>query len=228
MAATHSVGRSEEDVPKGPNLPTDSEKPSERSISEVDLQRARLYGLLARVLGEPMSDETLEIVRALEDETTGTGTELGKALAALGALAARAPRTVAVEEYSALFYGQGAGGEMHPYASQYLTGFVYEKPLANLRRDMTELGITASGSSSEPEDHIAYLCEIMHGLITGAFGEPVSLETQQNFFKTHMAPWAGQFFTDLEGAEQAALYMPVGTIGRLFLAIEADAFEMAA
>lgn len=232
MAATHSVGRNEDNVPQGPNLPTDSEEPSERGISELDLQRAHLYGLLARVLGEPMSDETLAIVRALEDETTGagtdTGTELGKALAALGGLAARAPRTVAVEEYSALFYGQGAGGEMHPYASQYLTGFVYEKPLANLRRDMTELGITASGSSSEPEDHIAYLCEIMHGLITGAFGEPVSLEAQQKFFKTHMAPWAGQFFTDLEGAESAALYMPVGTIGRLFLAIEADAFEMAA
>ena len=117
---------------------------------------------------------------------------------------------------------------MHPYASQYLTGFVYEKPLAKLRHDMDAIGVAASGSSSEPEDHIAYLCEIMHGLITGVFGEPAVLSAQQKFYETHMASWAGQFFTDLEGAESAALYMPVGTIGRLFLAIEAEAFEMAA
>ncbi len=240
METTHSVGRNGEGVRQGPNLPSDSDKSGETgispSISEVDLQRAHLYGLLARVLGEPMSDETLEIVRALEDEKTGTdtgtdtgtGTELGKALKALGAMATRTPRTVAVEEYSALFYGMGAGGEMHPYASQYLTGFVYEKPLAKLRHDMDAIGVAASGTSSEPEDHIAYICEIMHGLITGKFGEPAILEAQQKFFETHLAPWAGQFFTDLEGAESAALYMPVGTIGRLFLVIEADAFEMAA
>lgn len=194
----------------------------------MDTQRANLYGLLARVLAEPMSDETLDIVRALENDNPGTDTELGQALASLGALATRTARTVAEEEYTVLFYGHGAGGEMQPYASQYLTGFIYEKPLANLRKDMAELGIAASGSSSEPEDHIAYLCEIMHGLITGAFGEPATLEAQQKFFETHMASWAGQFFTDLEGAEAAALYMPVGTIGRLFLAIESDAFEMAA
>ena len=93
---------------------------------------------------------------------------------------------------------------------------------------MAALGIQTSGISKEPEDHIACLCEIMHGLITGAFNEPASLETQKKFFMTHMAPWAGQFFTDLEGAESATLYMPVGTIGRLFMAIEAQAFELAA
>ncbi len=222
------MGRSEEDVPEGQNLPSNKEVSDERGIPEVDLQRAHLYGLLSRLLAEPPGDETLEIARALKDENAGNETELGKAMAALGAIAGRTPRAVALEEYTVLFYGMGAGGEMHPYASQYLTGFVYEKPLANLRRDMTELGITASGSSKEPEDHVAYICEIMHGLITGVFGKPADLAIQQKFFEAHMAPWVGQFFTDLEGAEAAALYMPVGTIGRLFIAIEADAFEMAA
>ncbi len=232
MAAIHSEGRSGEDVRQGRTLPSDSDQTGDSGmsadISEVDAQRAGLYGLLARVLGAPMSDETLEIVRALEKSNTDTDTELGAALASLGAMAARTTRTGAEEEYSALFFGHGAGGEMHPYASQYLTGFVYEKPLAKLRHDMDAIGVAASGSSSEPEDHIAYLCEIMHGLITGAFGEPAVLSAQQKFYETHMASWAGQFFTDLEGAESAALYMPVGTIGRLFLAIEAEAFEMAA
>jgi TorA maturation chaperone TorD len=90
------------------------------------------------------------------------------------------------------------------------------------------LGIAASGISSEPEDHIAYLCEIMHGLITGEFGEIADLETQKNMYVNHMAPWVGQFFADLEGAEAATLYMLVGSIGRNFMAIEADAFEISA
>jgi len=228
LAETHSEGGSREGEQQGRPFPSSNNQTGEAGISEVDAQRAGLYGLLARVLGAPMSDETLEIVRALESNITDTETDFGKALTALGALAGRTTRTGAEEEYSALFFGLGAGGEMHPYASQYLTGFVYEKPLAKLRHDMDAIGVTTSGSSKEPEDHIAYLCEIMHGLITGAFGDPAGLDEQQKFYETHMASWAGQFFTDLEGAEAAALYMPVGTIGRLFLAIEAEAFEMAA
>ena len=220
------MGRSGEDVPEGTKSPSHNEQTDERAIPEEDRQRASLYGLLARVLAEPMGDQTLEVVRALEGQSDGN--ELGAAFAALGAVAVRTPRGIAEEEFSALFYGAGSGGEILPYASYYLTGFLLEKPLAKLRGDMAVLGIKNSGISKEPEDHVAYLCEIMHGLITGAFNEPASLETQQKFFETHMAPWVGQFFTELEGAESASLYMPVGTIGRLFMAIEAKAFEMAA
>ena len=228
MEATFSTGGSEEDAQQGLNLPKDNDTSGQRGISEVDLQRAHLYGLLARLLGGPMDDETLEAVRALGGEYADADTELGKALASLGVLAGRMVRTVAEEEYTLLFYGMGSGGELNPYASHYLTGFIYDKPLANLRREMATLGIAASGTSSEPEDHIAYFCEIMHGLITGAYGEAADLTTQKNLYVTHMAPWVGQFFADLEGAVSAGLFMPVGTIGRLFMAIEADAFEIAA
>ena len=220
------MGRSGGDVPEGTNSPSHNEKTGELAIPEEDRQRANLYGLLARVLAEPMGDETLEVVRALEGQSDEN--ELGAAFATLGTVAVRTPRGSAEDEYSALFYGDGSGGEILPYASYYLTGFLLEKPLAKLRGDMAVLGIKNSGISKEPEDHIAYLCEIMHGLITGAFNEPASLENQQKFFETHMAPWVGRFFSELEGAETASLYMPVGTIGRLFMAIEAKAFEMAA
>jgi len=115
-----------------------------------------------------------------------------------------------------------------PSASFYLTGFVYEKPLSELRADLTELGVGVSGLNNEPEDHIAFLCETMHGLITGGLGSGVGLAGQQNFFRKHIAPWAVRFFEDLEGAEAATLYMPIGTVGKIFLAIEAEAFEMAA
>lgn len=220
------MGSGGEEGQKGPELPGNLTEPSDGAIGKEDLQRAHLYALLARVLAEPMSEETLEIVRALEGQSDES--ELGSAFAALGSVAIRTPRGKAEEEYSALFYGDGSRGELLPFASFYLTGFLLEKPLAKLRGDMAVLGIQTSDISKEPEDHIAFLCEIMHGLITGAFNQPASLETQKIFFETHVAPWASQFFTDLEGAESAALYMPVGTIGRLFMAIEAEAFELVA
>ena len=93
---------------------------------------------------------------------------------------------------------------------------------------MSKLGIARADAVREPEDHIAALCEIMSGMITGAFGEPADLATQQRFFDAYIAPWAGKFFEELEAAESAAFFMPVGTIGKLFMEIEAQAFQMAA
>ena len=193
---------------------------------EADGFRANIFGLLARLLTEPPSEATMMIIRELDGADDGT--VIGKALANLGAVAVRTPVGKAGEEFTSLFYGHGAGGEIHPYASFYLTGFIYEKPLADLRADLTEIGIEPTGRNSEPEDHIAFLCEVMHGLITGGFGGVPDSARQRMFFTKHMAPWAGLFFKELEAASSAALYMPVGALGRLFLAIEAEAFEMAA
>jgi TorA maturation chaperone TorD len=174
-------------------------------------------------LRSPPTADGLRGVSALK----GDDSELGRAMKVLAA-AARAAQPEAVEdEYHTLFIGVG-GGELTPYTSYYLTGFTYEKPLAKLRIDMGKLGIGRAEDVSEPEDHIAALCEMMAGLITGAFGAPADLATQQRFFDTHVAPWAKRFFEDLEAANSAAFYMPVGTIGKLFMGIEAQAFEMAA
>jgi TorA maturation chaperone TorD len=91
---------------------------------------------------------------------------------------------------------------------------------------MARLGIGRRDDVPEPEDHIAALCEMMAGLITGAFGEPASLDEQRRFFTRHLASWAPRFFEDLQAARAAVLYMPVGRIGRIFIAIEAEAFGM--
>lgn len=197
---------------------------AQHAVAEEDVLRARFYGLLARLLAKPMSAETFAIVRALK----GDDSELGRALDALATLAGKTTLAAAEDEYTALFYGMGAGGEFTPCASYYLTGMIYEKPLANLRADLARLGVAAAPDLGEPEDHIAFLCEVMHGLITGAFGGAADLATQRDFFKAHIAPWAGRFFADLEGSKAAVLYMAVGTIGRLFMAIEDEVFAMAA
>lgn len=196
---------------------------SSESLAEEDVLRARFYGLLAQMLGGQPDDAALEMLRSLE----GGASPLGEALGALAAVAQRTPKAKLDEEFGALFHGHGAGGEIAPYASRYLTGFMYEKPLADVRRDLAELGVEAA-KTDEPEDHIAFLCEVMHGLITGAFGAPRTLAEQKKFFDQHIAPWAGRMFQDLEGAETAVLYMPLATVGRLFIAVEAEAFEMGA
>ena len=164
-------------------------------VAEEDVLRAQVYGLLSRTLAKPMSDETLEIVRGLNG--VDDGSPIGAAMKALGDIAVRTTRGKADDEYSALFHGMGSGGAIHPYASYFLTGFIYEKPLADLRRDLAEMGVNRSGVSDEPEDHIAFLCEIMHGLISGSFGAPASVEYQRDFFNRHMATWAVKFFEEI-------------------------------
>ena len=157
----------------------------------------------------------------------GDQTDLGQGVAALAA-AARATTPAAVrEEYFELFIGVGKG-ELLPFASYYLTGFLNEKPLAVLRSDMAELGIVRDPTVPEPEDHIAALCEVMAGLITGAFGEAVDLNRQREFFDKHIGCWAPRVFEDLQAARAAAFFMPVGSLGRQFIAIESQAFDMAA
>ncbi len=195
------------------------------AVAEEDVMRANFYGLLARVLAAPLDDESMEAVRALADHEDES--ELGQAISSFGKLCVRTTVAKANEEFTELFYGFGAGGELTPYGSFYITGLIYDKPLAELREDMARLGVEADPSNKEPEDHIASICEIMQGILTKSFDGQAPHEAR-SFFHKHIAPWAGQFFEDLEKAPSAALYMPVGTIGRLFLEIEREAFEMAA
>jgi TorA maturation chaperone TorD len=196
----------------------------EAAIQEIlpeERLRAHQYQLLARFLAAPPDAGLLEFVSTF----TGDDTELGQALGTLARLAARFTPKAAAEEYHELFIGVPRG-ELLPYASYYLTGFLYERPLAKLRVDMARLGIARAEEVKEPEDHIAALCDMMAGLITGAFGPPLDLAGQRAFFDAHLAPWAERFFEDLEGAKAAALYTPIGTLGRVFMGIEQAAFRM--
>jgi TorA maturation chaperone TorD len=192
-------------------------------IADEDALRAQWYGLLARLLGAPPERDLLDDLAQLD----GSEGELGEALTALARSAAATDQASVKQEFFDLFVGVGQG-ELVPYGSYYLTGFLHEKPLAKLREDMGKLGIARADEVKEPEDGIASEMEMMAALITGAFGEPADLQTQRHIFDTHIAPWAPRFFEDLEAAQHARFYMPVGTLGRLFLAIEAQAFEMAA
>jgi TorA maturation chaperone TorD len=192
-----------------------------RSISDEDRARAQMYQLLGVLLGGPPSSELLRGLAALQ----GDDTPIGSASRNLAALAQRTAPNDAEREFNNLFVGIGRG-ELLPYTSYYLTGFLNEKPLADLRSDLMARGIKARDNVKEPEDHMGTLCEIMAGIIAGEFLCDSDQPSQKAFFDAHLAKWAALFFTDLEEAQSAVFYAPVGSLGRAFMAVEADAFAI--
>ncbi|NOR62587.1 MAG: molecular chaperone TorD [Rhodobacteraceae bacterium] len=196
---------------------------TEMNISEEDQLRADMYNFLGLLLSGPPSKETLSKTAALQ----GDESAMGEAINAM-ARVTKATSAKAVEsEFMALFIGLGRG-ELLPYTSFYLTGFLNEKPLAMLRKDMTGLRISRAPNVYEPEDNIASLMEMMGGMITGRFGAVTSLEAQAGFFNKHIGSWAEHFFTDLEAAKSSVFYAPVGSAGKAFIEIEREAFRMGA
>ncbi|MBN9671898.1 TorD/DmsD family molecular chaperone [Roseibium aggregatum] len=192
-------------------------------IDPEDQARAELYDFLGLLLARPADDDLLRQVAGLQ----GNDTPLGDALGVLARIAAVTSPEAAEREFNALFIGLGRG-ELLPYASHYLTGFLNEKPLANLRSDMARRGIKRAEGKHEPEDNIASLMEMMAGMITGRFGAVTSVAGQKEFFTAHIEPWAIHFFTDLEATGSSVFYGAVGALGRRFMEIEAEAFGMLA
>ena len=195
----------------------DSQPPA--TIDEVDAARAAEYALLAVLLARAPDAEMLGRLARLR----GDASPLGLAHAALGEAAAATTVERAEREYFDLFIGIGRG-ELLPYGSYYLTGFLNERPLARLREELARLRIERAEGNAEPEDHAAILCEIMAGIVGGKFETPAGAD--RALFEQHVAPWLGRFFADLERADAADLYRRIGALGRLFISIESEAFAL--
>jgi TorA maturation chaperone TorD len=188
-------------------------------IDAVDKARAQEYALLATLLGRAPDAELLSRLA----ELCGDPSPLGVAHAALAEAAGHATREGVEREHFDLFIGLGRG-VLLPYGSYYLTGSLQERPLARLRYDLARLGIERSPGRAEPEDHAAMLCEIMAGLVSGRLLAPCGAD--RALFEAHLAPWMEKFFADLERANAAEFYRSVGALGRVFMAVEAEAFAL--
>jgi TorA maturation chaperone TorD len=188
-------------------------------IDETDSARSQEYALLSALLARAPDADLLARLAGLR----GDATPFGLAHMALGEAAASADADRISREYFELFIGLGRG-EVLPYASYYLTGFLHDRPLARLRDDLAALGIERAEGNAEPEDHAAILCEIMAGVTGGRFPAPEG--TDRKLFEKHLAPWIGRFFADLERAEHADFYRRVGALGRLFVQVEMEAFAL--
>jgi TorA maturation chaperone TorD len=188
----------------------------ENALDPIEQARADEYALLGLLLGRAPTADLLARLATLK----GNATILGMAHLQLGLAAADATLQEAEGEFFRLFIGIGRG-ELLPYASYYLTGFLHERPLAKVREDSAALGIEKAEHVSEPEDHIAMLCEVMSGIISGQFAsEKIG---QRLFFDRHLKPWADRFFADLETAASTDFCRAIGALGRTFIEIETEA-----
>jgi TorA maturation chaperone TorD len=189
------------------------------AVDELDAARAAEYALLSVLLARAPDADMLARLARLR----GDASALGVAHVALAEAAATTTVERAEREYFNLFIGIGRG-EVLPYGSYYLTGFLNERPLARLREELARLGIERVEGNAEPEDHAAIVCEIMAGIVGGKFETPAGAD--RALFEQHLASWLGRFFADLERADAADLYRRIGALGRLFISIESEAFAL--
>ena len=188
---------------------------------DQDGLRANLYGLLAHLLAKPPSSQLLGLLEAIEDSGT-VADELATAWRLLKVAARDHSPEALDDEYHSLFIGIGRG-ELVPYASWYLTGYLMDRPLVYLRRDLDILGIERQPGASDPEDHAAALCECMRVIITAG---DIPFPTERQFFLNHIASWMPVFFQDLQRARAACLYAAVGGLGEAFMKFENRYFEL--
>lgn len=183
--------------------------------------RASAYALLAALLRDAPDQALLDYVSSLSPEGEVDTDHLGAAMKALADAARASDPGQLREEYHDLFIGLGRG-EIVPYGSWYLTGYLMEQPLSELRDHLRDLGFERSENTREPEDHVAALFEVFSVMINDAF----SLSLQRQFFKMHMQPWLERFFADLGGARSANFYKPVAQFGTAFMDLESAYLSM--
>ena len=197
------------------------DNPNDNPIDEEQQYRASAYALIAALLRSAPDQEMLDRLDGLSQETTADGDDLLLAMSTL-ALSAKIHTPMAIdEEFHNLFIGLGKG-EVVPYGSWYLTGFLMEKPLSDLRDDLARLGYERNTSVVEPEDHIAALCEVVSLMIA----EGTEISVQNSFFQSHIVNWVDQFFGDLSKAKSAVFYKAVARFGAAFIALENEYFSM--
>ena len=190
---------------------------SESNLDENQEQqyRASAYSILAALLRKVPEKEVLDHVANFSSVAVDED-ELLLSMSTLG-LAAKSSELSAIDdEFHDLFIGLGRG-ELVPYGSWYLTGYLMEKPLSLLRDDLKQLGFERDESVVEPEDHVAALCEVMALLISE---ENTDNQTQTIFFEKHMSEWVNRFFDDLSNAKSAVFYRAVGRFGAAFMNLE--------
>jgi TorA maturation chaperone TorD len=191
------------------------------AIDEEQQYRASAYSLIAALLRTTPDQQMLDRLGGLSQQESPDGDDLLLAMSTL-ALSAKLHTPSSIdEEFHNLFIGLGKG-EVVPYGSWYLTGYLMEKPLSDLRDDLARLGYERNASVVEPEDHVAALCEVISLMIA----EGTDLAAQNKFFQSHMTDWMSSFFADLSEAKSAIFYKAVGRFGAAFMALENEYFSM--
>lgn len=190
-----------------------------------ELARAELYGLLAQLWLAPPDEALLTQFRVAVTQAPQPGGFLEAPWEALVSAMRATSAQQAAEEHDALFQGVGKP-EIFLYGSFYLSGYLHEKPLATLRTDLAELGLTREGSRLETEDHVAYVFEVMRYLIAGDDAAVSNLEQQRRFFRAHVQSWVEKLCETVAAHPRSRLWREVAAFTAAFVQIETQAFDL--
>src|SRR5215204_5132398 len=146
IRANHGVSEAVRAFGASHSAAADSKAPVDDSAAA----RAQEYGLLSALLMRAPDARLLQKLAMLRSDPS----PLGLAHAALADAAGRTDADRVGREFFDLFIGLGRG-ELLPYGSYYLTGFLHERPLARLRAHLEKLAIERTAGQAEPEDHAA-------------------------------------------------------------------------
>jgi TorA maturation chaperone TorD len=187
--------------------------------------RADLYGLLARLWLAPPDEALLQQFRVAVTQAPEPGALLEAPWQDLVATLRATDVAAAGDEFNALFGGVGKP-EVFAYASYHLSGFLNERPLAQLRADLQKLGLTRDVEHAETEDHVAYLFEVMRYLIAGDDAATCNLEQQRRFFRAHLQPWVAQLCDAVDAQPRATVWRALAALTRTFTQVETQAFDL--
>jgi TorA maturation chaperone TorD len=194
---------------------------------DEETARAEVYGLLAQLFYAAPTAEFLAELQVAVTDAPVTGGYLEEPWRQLVGAARATDAAQIAEEYEALFGGVSKP-EVYLYGSHYLSGFLNEKPLAQLRTTLTEFGLAKGDAMPETEDHFAYVCEVMRYLIAGDDVTVANLTHQQAFFTEHIQPWSNALVDAIAQHPRASFYSVLSEFTRAFLSVEAQGFDMLA
>lgn len=191
-----------------------------------ELQRAELYGLLARLWFAPPDQALFDQFSVAVTEAPQPGSFLEGPWQHLVAAMRASSVEAARDEYDALFIGIGKP-DILLFGSHHMAGALNERPLIELRGDLAELGLAREPTLGETEDHVSFLFEVMRYLVAGDDVAVCNLERQRQVFRAHIQPWVGGSLADaVEQHPRARLYAALAAFTRAFIQVETQGFDM--
>ena len=193
-----------------------------------DRARADLYALIARLFYAPPDAELLHML-AEADELVGEddSVPLAEAWGNLQRACAATDEEAVQQEYDALLIGVGKA-VVPPYIGAHIIGAHMAQSgadtlLVELRAYLAERGLGRRDAVSEPEDHIAALCEVMRHMISV---QQAGIVEQRECFHRFVHPGALRLCDAIEAADDANFYKVVSRFAKSFFELEHTAFEM--
>jgi TorA maturation chaperone TorD len=195
-------------------------------LSAEDRVRADLYALIARLFASAPDGAFLAALGAAPELPEDPDAPLAVPYNALLRASRAMDADAADQEYTDLFIGVGKS-EVNLHASHWQSGFMMDKPLAELRAELAALGIERRERADLLEDHLAALAETMRLLVAGGEGRaPSPIQVQRRFFDAWLASWAFDCCDAISRCPLANYYRRASEFTRVFLAIERDSFAM--